>query len=77
MSINRVARNQNFTYFAVGFSVISLTIDKLILEIRLDSMQKTQLRLTWSIIFCRSPLLQIVSAENNSDNDTQHVGIET
>ena len=41
MSINRVARNQNFTYFAVGFSVISLTKDKLMLEIRLESMQKT------------------------------------
>ena len=30
---------QNFTYFAIGFSVISLTINKPMLEKRLESIQ--------------------------------------
>ena len=35
-----VTQNQNFIYFAVGFSFISRTTNNLKLEIRLDSMQK-------------------------------------
>ena len=41
--INRVAQNQNFTYFAFGFSVISLMINKPMLEIHLESIQHGQL----------------------------------
>ena len=45
--INRLAGNQNFSYFAVGFSVISLTINIPMLEIRLESIQPTQFRQKW------------------------------
>ena len=42
-----VTQNQNFVYFAVGFSVISLTRNELKLESCLESMQQTQNRLQW------------------------------
>ena len=45
ININRVAQNKNLTYFAIGFSVISLTINKPMLEIPLESMQQTEIRL--------------------------------
>ena len=45
ININRVAQNKNLTYFAVGFSVISLTISELMLEIRLKSTRQTEFRL--------------------------------
>ena len=38
--INRLTRKQNFSSYPVGFSVISLTINIPMLEIRLESMQK-------------------------------------
>ena len=50
ININRVAQNKNLTYSGVGFSVISLTITKLMLEIRLESMQQTEFRLKCFII---------------------------
>ena len=40
-------QKQNFTYFTIGFSIISLMINKPMLEIRLESVQKTQLELKW------------------------------
>ena len=43
ININRVAQNKNLTYFAAGFSVISLTQNKPMLEIHLESMQQTEL----------------------------------
>ena len=42
---NRVAQNTNLTYFAVGFSVMSLMINKPMLEILLESMQQNELQL--------------------------------
>ena len=36
--INRVAWNQNFTYFAVEFSVITLTINKSMLEVQYNKL---------------------------------------
>ena len=54
ININRIAQNKNLTYFAIGFSVISLTISKPMLEIRLESMQQTELRLKYLIIIGRS-----------------------
>ena len=50
ININRVAQNKNLTYFAFGFSVISLTISEPMLEIHLESMQQTELRLKCFII---------------------------
>ena len=62
ININRVAQNKNLTYFAVGFSVISLTIRELMLEIHLESMQQTELRLKCVIITGgRSKVSPIVS----------------
>ena len=75
-NINRIAQNKNLTYFAVGFSVISLTISKPMLEIRLQSMQQTELRLKCLIIIGRSKVSPIVSPKNSSDHVTQHVGIQ-
>ena len=39
-NFGRPLQNQNFTYFAIGFSVILLMINKPMLEIRLESVQK-------------------------------------
>ena len=50
ININRVAQNKNLTYFAFGFSVTSLTISELMLEIHLESMQQTELQLKFFII---------------------------
>lgn len=48
-------------YFAVGFSVISLVINKLMLEIRMESMRQTQLPLKCEIIIGRLKVSMIVS----------------
>ena len=62
ININRVAQNKNLTYFAFGFSVISLTISELLLEIHLESMQQTELRQKCFIITGgRSKVSPIVS----------------
>ena len=76
ININRIAQNKNLTYFAIGFSVISLTISKPMLEIRLESMQQTELRLKCLIITGRSKVSPIVRVKNSSDHVTQHVGIQ-
>ena len=55
-------RHTALTYFAFGFSVISLTISELMLEIHLESMQQTELRLKWfTITGGRSKVSPIVS----------------
>ena len=62
ININMVAQNKNLTYFAFGVSVISLTISELTLEIHLESMQQTELRLNCFIITGgRSKVSPIVS----------------
>ena len=61
ININRVTQNKNLTYFAVGFSVISLTISELIRESHLDSMQQTELRLKCFIITGGRSKVPIVS----------------
>ena len=66
ININRIAQNKNLTYFAVGFSVISLTISKPLLEIRLESMQQTELRLKCLIIIGRSKVSPIISPEKTA-----------
>ena len=66
INISRIAQNKNLTYFAVGFSVISLTISKPLLEIRLESMQQTELRLKCLIIIGRSKVSPIVSPEKTA-----------
>ena len=43
ININRIAQNKYLTYFAIGSSVISLTINKPMLEIHLESVQQTKL----------------------------------
>ena len=75
ININRVARNKNLTYFAFGFSVISLTISELMLEIHLESMQQTELHLKCFIITGgRLKVSPIVSRkiQLRSDHVTQH-----
>ena len=65
--INRVAQNKNLTYFAFGFSVISLTISELMLEIYLESMQQTELRPKCFIITGgRSKVSSIVSSKKTA-----------
>ena len=66
ININRIAQNKNLTYFAVGFSVLSLTISKPLLEIRLESMQQTELRLKCLIIIGRWKVSLIVSPEKTA-----------
>ena len=65
--INRVAQNKNLKYFAFGVSVISLTISELMLEIHLESMQQTELRLNCFIINGgRSKVSPIVSRKKTA-----------
>ena len=79
ININRVEQNKNLTYFTVAFSVISLTINKLILEICLESMQQTELQLKGLILLSLADrkCSQFSHPKNSSDHVTQHVGIQT
>ena len=62
INVSRVVQSKNVTYFIIGFSVISLTISKLMLQICLESMQQTELRLECFIITGRrSKVSPIVS----------------
>ena len=54
------------TYFTIGFSVISPTINKPMLEIHLKSMKQTELRLKCLIIIGTSKLSQIVSPKTTA-----------
>ena len=78
ININRVAQNKNLTYFAVGFSVISLMISELMLEICLKSMRQTEFWLKCCITGGRWKVSPIVSPKlkNSSDHVTQHVEIQ-
>ena len=75
ININRVAQNKNLTYFTVGFSVISLTINKPILEIHLESMQH---RLKCLIITGRSKVTPIVLPKKQlrSCHTTKVIGLQ-
>ena len=75
--INRVAQNKNLTYFAFGFSVISLTISELMLEIHLESVQQTELRPKCFIITGgRSPKKQLRSCHPTRANSKLNLASE-